>query len=191
MFKERHDAGIGIPKIEDVKSEGLDHSLSHLVRFHLFKAGETLFEEGGRGREAFIIKSGKVRVETKAHGILGELGPGQMLGEMAIICDQDRVATATAEGETMCVALSRRAMIHMLDTVDMETRAIIEFLVDFITYKVEGTETPEDISDARNKQRILEILIETPDTKTKLALQEPFFRLLCNSLFERACGQGD
>jgi len=186
MLEKHHDNGITTPSKSAQKVDGFDLSFSNLVRFHLFEKGDTLFEEGKRGSEAFVIKSGKVRVENKASGVLGTLGPGEMLGEMAIISDMDRVATATAEQETMCVALSRRAMQHMMDTVDMETRAIIEFLVDYIAYELDGDITDEDRIEADQKKRILKILIESPDTKTKLALQEPFFRLLCNSLFERA-----
>ena len=186
MFKERHDGGITAPPKarKEPKAEQLD--LHHLARFHLFNVGETLFKEGSRGGEAFIIKSGKVRVTNQEAGTLGVLGSGEMVGEMAIISDTGRVATAIAEEETLCVALSRKAMQHMLNSVDIETRTIIEFLVDYIAERLEGATTAEDDAAARRTHRILELLLENPDTQTKLALQEPFFRLLCNGLLKRA-----
>lgn len=156
----------------------------HLARFRLFEAGEVIFREGERGSEAYVIKSGKVSIAQSPKRELGAIGPGQIIGEMAVISDMERIATATATEETVCVALSRLAMRRMMDSVDLEMRTIIEFLVDYIRDKTEGIDV--DVEKARRNQRILEILMTSPDTQTKLALQEPFFRMLCNSLVERA-----
>lgn len=186
MFKERHDSGIKAPPPSERAAKDDDLDLGHLARFRLFQNGENLFREGDRGGEAFVIKTGKVKVFTEDIGTLGVLGAGEMVGEMAIISDSDRVATAVAEEETLCVALSRKAMLYMLNTVDIETRTIIEFLVDHIGERLEGTTTAEDDDNAQRTHRILELLLENPDTKTKLALQEPFFRLLCTCLLTRA-----
>lgn len=168
------------PKSQDLGKSPLDH----LCRFVLFEKGEYLFEEGGRGNEAYIIKSGNVKI-TQGEGVdLGTFGPGEIIGELAVISDMGRVATATALDETVCVALSRKAMRHMMDSVDMEMRTIIEFLVDYIRDVTEGLAVDE--TEADHNARILKVLIESPDTKTKLALQEPFFQLLCKTLLERA-----
>jgi len=156
----------------------------HLARFRLFEAGEVIFSEGERGGEAYVIKSGKVSITQSPSRHLGAIGPGQIIGEMAVISDMERIATATATEETVCVALSRLAMRRMMDSVDLEMRTIIEFLVDYIRDRTEGVHVDDE--EARRNRRILEILMESPDTQTKLALQEPFFRMLCNSLVERA-----
>jgi len=156
----------------------------HLARFRLFEAGEVIFSEGERGAEAYVIKSGKVSITQSSARELPPIGPGQIIGEMAVISDMERIATATATEETVCVALSRLAMRRMMDSVDLEMRTIIQFLVDYIRDKAEGLHVDDE--KARRNQRILEIVMSNPDTKTKLALQEPFFRMLCNSLVERA-----
>jgi len=156
----------------------------HLARFRLFEAGEVIFREGERGAEAYVIKSGKVSITSSSARKLPPIGPGQIIGEMAVISDMERIATATALEETVCVALSRLAMRRMMDSVDLEMRTIIEFLVDYIRDRAEGLHVDDE--KARRNQRILEIVMSNPDTKTKLALQEPFFHMLCNSLVERA-----
>ena len=158
--------------------------LDHLARFRLYEPGETIFEEGGRGNEAYIIKSGKVRIAQSSARELGTVGPGQIIGEMAVISDMDRIGTATAVEETVCVALSRQAMRYMMNSVDMEMRTIIEFLVDYIRDKTEGLDVDHD--EARRNQRILEILMDSPETQNKFAAQEPFFQMLCTSLLARA-----
>jgi len=181
------DFEVGIndaPPVTRTKQGEDGAQVDHLARFRLFEAGEILFEEGGRGGEAYIIKSGKVRISHASARELGVTGPGQIIGEMAVISDMERIATATAVEETVCVALSRQAMRRMMESVDLEMRTIIEFLVDYIRDSIEGHEL--DHEEARRNRRILEILMENPDTQTKLALQEPFFRMLCNSLLARA-----
>jgi len=188
MSNEDFEVGINAapPTAHDQDPDDGDE-FNHLARFRLYEQGEVIFSEGGRGGEAYIVKSGHVRVVQSKGGTpheLATIGPGQIIGEMAVISDMERMATATALEETVCVALSRRAMRRMMESVDLETRTIIEFLVDYIRDTAEGAAVDHD--EARRNRRILEILLETPDTKSKLALQEPFFKLLCNSLLERA-----
>ncbi len=63
-----------------------------------YHAGEQLFEEGQAGKAVFIIKSGKVELTRLANGqprVLGVLGTGQMFGEMALLEQMKRTATAT------------------------------------------------------------------------------------------------
>lgn len=87
------------------RSVPLFHSLStrQLGRVMLamqprqYHTGERLFEEGQLGKAVFIIKSGKVellrRSEEKDRS-LGLLGPGQMFGEMALLEQMKRTASA-------------------------------------------------------------------------------------------------
>jgi CRP-like cAMP-binding protein len=49
-----------------------------------FAAGETIFREGDRGDDMFVVLEGTV--ELSAHGQRVEvLGPGSVMGEMALI----------------------------------------------------------------------------------------------------------
>jgi CRP-like cAMP-binding protein len=59
------------------------------------KAGRVLMREGASGREFFIVVSGGVRVERNGRKV-NELGPGDFLGEIALIDRGPRTATAIA-----------------------------------------------------------------------------------------------
>ena len=64
-----------------------------------FATGEVIFSEGDDSHEAYLILSGRVEVLKAAPGgplCLAVLGGGDLLGEMGLLEDQPRSATARA-----------------------------------------------------------------------------------------------
>jgi len=57
--------------------------------------GKVLTREGEPGREFFILIDGQVEVRRNGRK-LGTLGPGEFVGELALISDRPRTATVTA-----------------------------------------------------------------------------------------------
>lgn len=63
-------------------------------------SGETLFRKGEVGNEMYIIESGEVRIHLSASGEVKTLGPGQFLGEIALLAPGvNRTGTAIAAGD--------------------------------------------------------------------------------------------
>ena len=65
-----------------------------------YRAGEAIFREGDPGNALFIVLEGKVAITHGADGVekpLATLTPGAYFGELALIDDQPRFATARAE----------------------------------------------------------------------------------------------
>ena len=63
------------------------------------QAGEALFQEGDQGDRAYVVQEGNVDiVKNGVDGevILGTVEKGGIFGEMALIDDQPRMATAIA-----------------------------------------------------------------------------------------------
>ncbi len=82
-----------------------------------YQPGEVLFREGEAGEVMFVIQSGAVRI-TKAIGgeekVLAVLGPGEFLGEMAILNGKPRTATATVVETTRCLVIEAKTLEQMV-----------------------------------------------------------------------------
>lgn len=102
FFKnEQHSETIdffrGIPIFHGLSSGQLGRVMLVMQR-RQYHAGERLFEEGQVGKAVFIIKSGKVELTRLVQGgerSLGVLEPGQLFGEMALLEEMKRTASAT------------------------------------------------------------------------------------------------
>ena len=83
-----------------------------------FAPGEVIFGEGEEGDCSYDIISGRVAVDRKAEGEvrrLAELGPGEVLGEIAILASTPRSATATALETSVLRVLPRAEVREELD----------------------------------------------------------------------------
>lgn len=75
--------------------------IADLFRVVRVEAGEIVIREGETDRGLYLIKQGRFEVSTLAPGEdrpfrLGELGPGQVFGEVALVGPVPRTATVTA-----------------------------------------------------------------------------------------------
>src|SRR5688572_25315988 len=80
-------------------------------------AGQYLFREGDPGREMFVIQSGKVRLTRNIRGqekLLADLGAGEFFGEMSIINDKPRTATATVTEDAQLLVLDPKTFEAMI-----------------------------------------------------------------------------
>lgn len=78
-------------------------------------AGHVLMREGDNGSQAFIIGSGEALVEHGGRQI-ATLGPGAVLGEMAIIAEGPRVATATLTKPSHLYVLAHREFHSLMES---------------------------------------------------------------------------
>jgi CRP/FNR family transcriptional regulator, cyclic AMP receptor protein len=81
------------------------------------KAGEMLFRTGEKGAEMFVVRSGSVRIVVESQGVektLAVLGPGEFVGEMSILTDQPRSATAVVEEDAELLVVGVRVLEEMI-----------------------------------------------------------------------------
>ncbi|WP_142849689.1 cyclic nucleotide-binding domain-containing protein [Telmatospirillum sp. J64-1] len=98
----------------------------------VFYAGQVVFKEGDEGDRAYLIQDGEVQISkntVRGPVILGNLGKGELFGEMALIDDQPRMATATVLGTTTCVVINRMTFNEKLQSADPFVRGLLNIFV--------------------------------------------------------------
>jgi CRP-like cAMP-binding protein len=86
--------------------------------------GQVLVKEGDRGVEFFVIVSGRAAVSRHGQKV-GELGPGDFFGELALLIDAERNATVTAVTPMEAIVLGRREFEAALAEAPHMTRKIM------------------------------------------------------------------
>ena len=100
------------------------------IRRELF-AGEVLFRQGDASDTAWLVESGAVELvheRAAADGgnvVLGKLGAGELLGELGLLEDAPRTATATALGEAVVLAIDHDQFLERIDKCDPIVRALV------------------------------------------------------------------
>jgi CRP-like cAMP-binding protein len=101
-----------IPKRDWRELEGLFHKRK-------FADDEIIFEIGTPGLGAYAILNGEVRIIGEKKGVLVELArlrEGGFFGEMSLIDDSRRSATAMAVGETYLIGFFRPQLLELMRT---------------------------------------------------------------------------
>ncbi len=93
-----------------------------------FAAGEIIFREGDAPTTAFLVESGNTEVfrgSPDAPQTLGQLGPGDLLGEMAVIDDSPRSASARAATDCVLTVIDHFQLRERLEKADPIVRALL------------------------------------------------------------------
>ena len=93
------------------------------------RAGDALFREGDPPTTAFLIEAGEIEVTMLRAGervTLSRLGPGDLLGEMAVIDDAPRTATALAITDCLLFPIDRAQIGERLAATDPIIRSLLE-----------------------------------------------------------------
>ncbi len=75
-----------------------------------FRGGDRIFSQGDASDGAFLVISGSVEISADVEGAsysLAEIGPGNLFGEMGLLDDAPRSATAVAVTDTTCAVYER------------------------------------------------------------------------------------
>ena len=127
MFRKRTDGKIQTLRGVEGLSTLSDAELSRLASIADIAEvpdGTVLTREGRRGREAFLIVSGEARVAREGDEI-ATLGPGQFVGEMALLDHEPRSADVVSVGSTRVLVFDPNAFQEMLRSAPGLTRRLL------------------------------------------------------------------
>lgn len=98
-------------------------------------AGDTIFREGDSASQAFIVQDGEVAIVKSAEGktmVLGTIGRGGIFGEMGLIDDRPRMATARAKTAATLIVVTREMFDEKLAKADPFVRGLLNIFADTI-----------------------------------------------------------
>ncbi len=101
-----------IPLFSGCSTKELRHIASLTSALEL-TAGETLTRQGEPGGEAFVIAEGDFDVKIGKKKV-ATLGPGEIVGEMALLDGKPRTATVEANSDARVMVLDRREFATLL-----------------------------------------------------------------------------
>ena len=80
-----------------------------------FAAGQFIVVQGQVGSGLYVVLEGSIRV-LRGSDELAVLGPGEFFGELSVIDQLPRMASAEAIEDTRCLAVASWDMLHLVET---------------------------------------------------------------------------
>ena len=77
--------------------------------------GKTIMTEGQAGAMMYVVQEGRVAVSIKGR-VVERVGPGGVFGEMALVDQSPRAATAMAETDALLLTLNRGVFLQLVKT---------------------------------------------------------------------------
>ena len=104
------------------------------------EAGKILFEEGDEGHAAYLISEGQVEIYRARGGreeVIATLGRGEVIGEMSLIDDLPRAASARTRPGTSLAVISQDDLQKHLAALESSDRQF-KLLVDALIRRLRG-----------------------------------------------------
>jgi CRP/FNR family transcriptional regulator, cyclic AMP receptor protein len=89
------------------------------------QAGKVLMKQGDPGREFFMIIDGAVRIERDGK-VLRTMGPGEFFGDIALVVERPRTATATVDKDSRLLVLGHREFHSLMDRFPSIRMSVLE-----------------------------------------------------------------
>ena len=94
-----------------------------------FAAGQTIFREGDPPTLMYVVVEGEVALSVKGNEV-EKLGPGGVLGEMAMIDSAPRSATAVAQTDCQLIPLDHRRFTFLVQQTPKFAIQIMRVIAD-------------------------------------------------------------
>lgn len=102
---------------------------SHAENLQKYPAGEVIFVEGEPGKTMYVVLEGEVNILV-SDKVLDVAGPGDLVGEMALIDSSARSATAIAKEDCVLVPVDERQFLRMVDQTPIFALNVMKVLAD-------------------------------------------------------------
>lgn len=94
-----------------------------------FAAGQAIFTAGEPGQTMYVVIEGEVEILVESVSV-ENAGPGAIVGELALIDDDPRSASAIAKTDCRMVPVDRRQFEYMVQETPHFALAVMKVLAD-------------------------------------------------------------
>jgi CRP/FNR family transcriptional regulator, cyclic AMP receptor protein len=91
--------------------------------------GDSLFREGDKGEKTYVVLEGEMDV-LLGNFVLETVGPGMLIGEMALIDDSPRTANAVAKTASKLAQIDRRRFHFLVQQTPHFATHVMKTLAD-------------------------------------------------------------
>jgi CRP/FNR family transcriptional regulator, cyclic AMP receptor protein len=95
----------------------------------VFRQGQTIFSEGDAGHVMYVVIEGEVELRVNGK-VLETLGPGGALGEMSLVDEAPRSASAMAKTDCKLVAIDERRFNFLVQQTPRFAIQVMRVLAD-------------------------------------------------------------
>ncbi|KAF5282827.1 hypothetical protein FQR65_LT02825 [Abscondita terminalis] len=107
-----------VPKLNTV-SDQVRNRVADLLKKERYEAGHVILKQGDPGDKFYIISDGTVTVSKESEGKIEKMARGDFFGHLALLNDDVRLATVTADGPLVeCFNLSGSEFISHFGNVE-------------------------------------------------------------------------
>lgn len=109
--------------------------VNEIIERRVLRDNDVVFREGEPGSNAYILQDGAVVISKVINGVEEELaviGRGGIFGEMALIDDKPRMATARVRGNATIMTVTKQIYSEKLKKSDPFVRALLRILVETV-----------------------------------------------------------
>jgi CRP-like cAMP-binding protein len=115
-----------VPLFQDFTRKDLE-KIAMVSEVVTLPAGTTLIDEGRDGHEAFVVLSGTISLKRNGRKV-SSLSQGAILGELSLLDQGPRTATAVAETESTVLVIARPSFLGVVDQVPALSRKLLAAL---------------------------------------------------------------
>jgi CRP-like cAMP-binding protein len=101
--------------------------LARYVEQVTVRAGTTIAVEGTRSHAVYVVRSGHVTLSHEGQ-LLGEIGPGEVYGEVSVLTGEPVAVTAVAGTDVELVEIGEREFVAAVDTMPAIARRVLRDL---------------------------------------------------------------
>ena len=133
------------------------------IEVETFPKGKVLFKQGEKGDAAYIVNSGAIGLYREAQGRkipLATVRRGELFGEMAVIDNAPRMASAFTLEDSALMVIPVDVMVDKMKKADSFIRALIHMLTNNLRH-VHDTYSPKSrsmVDAVNNLQRQIDVV---------------------------------